>query len=112
MTSVTVPGSPDENLLKNPMLMFDRGYRNLILRSRSPLHVSGSDDDDHTSDEDQSCEEEVEPPADHLPIPEVLCNLRDIEVPIDNDIIFEVDANDSIRISSAGSCSELKAGDM
>ena len=45
-------------------------------------------------------------------IPEVFCNLKDIEVPIDNDIIFEVDENDSIKVSSPGTCSDLKYGDM
>jgi hypothetical protein len=101
-------GTLDENILKNPMLVFDRAYQNVVIRSRSPSHDS---DEDHTSDEDKSCEEDDPTPL-RLPIPEVLCNLKDIVVPIDNDIIFEVDESDSIRISSPGTCSELKAGDM
>lgn len=72
--------------------------------SSSTFQLSESEPDGNTSEEDRSEEENV--------IPEVLCNLRDVEVPIDNDILFEVDENDAIRVSSSGSCANVISGDM
>lgn len=94
-------GIDQEDLVKNPLCIFEEGYSSNIQNLTSCHHDS---EEDHTSDEDQS--------EDNIQIPEVLCNLRDILVPIDNDIVFEVDENDSIKISSPGSCLEVKTGDM
>jgi hypothetical protein len=99
-----------DNLLKNPLSIFENeNYPVSTSLNMSSSHRHDSDEEEqHTSDEDQSEEDDQT----SFPIPEVLCNLKDIVVPIDNDILFEVDENDSIRISSPGTCLDLKTGDM
>jgi hypothetical protein len=100
-----------ENLLKNPLSIFENENSTTTLNispTRHHIPHHSDEEEQHTSDEDQSEEDDET----SVPIPEVLCNLKDIEVPIDNDILFEVDENDSIRISSPGTCTELKTGDM
>lgn len=113
-----------ENLLKNPLWIFENdpstsSSSSLSLtatyppgiKNQFPLHLNEEEEEEQqTSDEDQS--EDNEDGMISVSMPEVLCNLKDIEVPIDNDILFEVDENDSIRISSPGTCVELKPGDM
>ena len=106
-----------ENLLKNPLWIFENDHSITGsttyppgIKNQFPLHLN-EEEEQQTSDEDQS-EEDHEDGMISVSMPEVLCNLKDIEVPIDNDILFEVDENDSIRISSPGTCAELKTGDM
>lgn len=102
--SILNPGFDHENLLKNPLSIFDKSYSSNFTNFSICQQDS---DEDRTSDEDQSEEDNSAEP-----IPEVFCNLKDIEVPIDNDIVFEVDENDSIKISSPGTCTGLRPGDM
>jgi hypothetical protein len=45
--------------------------------------------------------------------PEVLCNLREISIPVDNDVVFGVDSdNDTIVVNDPGSQKFLRSGDM
>mmetsp|Transcript_16549 Transcript_16549/g.24894 ORF Transcript_16549/g.24894 Transcript_16549/m.24894 type:complete len:491 (-) Transcript_16549:171-1643(-) len=92
-----------QTIADNPLSLLDS-----IPNENLPAHSSS----ESTSEEDRSDKDSDTAEA-SCASPELLCNLKDIEIPVDNDVVFAVNEDDdSIVISDAGSITDLTSGDI